>query len=98
LLLIGAYLYARRIGCNRRGSMIAGITFVFGGYMTVHLGHTNLIAAGALLPRVLLALEELYLNLRWSWDAVYRAAVFRRRALGDLLRANGRQGVQASSH
>ncbi len=36
--LIGAYLYARRIGCNRVGSMIAGIAFAFGGYMTAHLG------------------------------------------------------------
>src|SRR5215475_10613209 len=58
--LIGAYLYARRIGCNRLGSMIAGIAFAFGGFMTAHLGHTNLIATGAWLPWVLLALEELY--------------------------------------
>src|SRR5262245_10433865 len=68
--LIGAYLYARRIGCNRLGSMIAGITFAFGGFMTAHLGHNNLIAAGAWLPWVLLALEELYLNLRGRWVAL----------------------------
>jgi Dolichyl-phosphate-mannose-protein mannosyltransferase/Bacterial membrane protein YfhO len=68
--LIGAYLYARRIGCNRIGSMIAGIAFAFGGFMTAHLGHTNLIATGAWLPWVLLALEELYLNLRWRWVAL----------------------------
>src|SRR5262245_64204248 len=68
--LIGAYLYARRIGCNRAGSMIAGVAFAFGGYMTAHLGHTNLIATGAWLPWVLLALEELYLNLRWRWVAL----------------------------
>jgi hypothetical protein len=48
--LIGAYLYARRIGCNRVGSMIAGIAFAFGGYMTAHLGHTDRIAAAAWLP------------------------------------------------
>src|SRR5262245_15822800 len=68
--LIGAYLYARRIGCNRIGSMIAGIAFAFGGFMTAHLGHTNLIATGAWLPWVLLALEEFYLNLRWRWVAL----------------------------
>src|SRR5262249_22886129 len=68
--LIGAYLYARRIGCNRLGSMIAGIAFAFGGFMTAHLGHTNLIATAAWLPWVLLALEELYLNLRWRWVAL----------------------------
>src|SRR5262249_30305345 len=70
IALIGAYLYARRIGCNRLGSMIAGIAFAFGGFMTAHLGHTNLIATGAWLPWVLLALEELYLNLRWRWIAL----------------------------
>ena len=70
IALIGAYLYARRIGCNRVGSMIAGIAFAFGGYMTAHLGHTNLIAAAAWLPWILLAVEELYLNLRWRWVAL----------------------------
>jgi Bacterial membrane protein YfhO/Dolichyl-phosphate-mannose-protein mannosyltransferase len=68
--LIGAYLYARRIGCNRTGSMIAGIAFAFGGYMTGHLGHTNRIAAAAWLPWIVLAVEELYLNMRWRWVAL----------------------------
>src|SRR5262245_32225207 len=70
IALIGAYLYARRIGCNRVGSMIAGIAFAFGGFMAAHLGHTNRIAAAAWLPWVLLAIEELYLNLRWRWVAL----------------------------
>src|SRR5215470_1131667 len=68
--LIGAYLYARRIGCNRVGSMIAGIAFAFGGYMTSHLGHTDRIAAAAWLPWVVLAVEELYLEARWRWVAL----------------------------
>jgi hypothetical protein len=68
--LIGAYLYARRIGCNRAGSMIAGITFAFGGYMIAHLGHTNRIAAAAWLPWIVLAVEELYLEARWRWVAL----------------------------
>ncbi|HEY6401284.1 MAG TPA: DUF6044 family protein, partial [Blastocatellia bacterium] len=69
IALIGTYLYARRIGCNRIGSMIAGIAFAFGGYMTAHLGHTNRIAAAAWLPWILLAIEELYLKARWRWVA-----------------------------
>ncbi|MBO0726968.1 MAG: YfhO family protein, partial [Blastocatellia bacterium] len=68
--LIGAYLYARRIGCNRVGSMIAGVAFAFGGYMTAHLGHTNRIAAAAWLPWIALAIEELYLEARWRWVAL----------------------------
>src|SRR5215510_2853425 len=52
IALIGAYFYARRIGCNRVGSMIAGVAFAFGGYMVGHLGHTNRVAAAAWLPWV----------------------------------------------
>jgi hypothetical protein len=69
IALIGTYLYARRIGCNRVGSMIAGIAFAFGGYMVSHLGHTNRIAAAAWTPWIVLAIEELYLRLRWRWVA-----------------------------
>ncbi|MFN0088525.1 MAG: YfhO family protein [Blastocatellia bacterium] len=70
LALIGTYLYARRIGADRPGSMVAGIAFAFGGYMIAHLGHTNRIAAAAWLPWILLAIEELYLRLRWRWVAL----------------------------
>jgi Bacterial membrane protein YfhO len=67
LALIGTYLFARRIGCNRVGSLLAGIGFTFGGYMIAHLGHTNRVAAAAWLPWILLAIEELYLRARWRW-------------------------------
>jgi hypothetical protein len=67
IALIGAYLYARRIGANRFGSMVAGVAFAFGGYMIAHLGHTNRIAAAAWLPWILLAIEALYQRLSWKW-------------------------------
>jgi hypothetical protein len=70
IALIGTYLYARRIGCNRIGSMIAGIAFAFGGFMIAHLGHTSRIAAAAWAPWILLALEEIYLGARWRWVAL----------------------------
>lgn len=65
--LIGAYLYARRIGTTRIGAMITGVAFTFGGYMIAHLGHTNRIAAAAWLPWILLAVEALYQRLQWRW-------------------------------
>jgi 4-amino-4-deoxy-L-arabinose transferase-like glycosyltransferase len=74
IALIGTYLYCRRIGANRTGSIIAGLAFAFGGYMSAHLGHTNRVAAAAWLPWVLLAIEQLYLSLRWRWVAL--GAVF----------------------
>lgn len=67
LSLIGTYLYARRIGANRTGALIAGIAFTFGGYMTAHLGHTSRTAAAAWLPWILLAIEALWQNPTWKW-------------------------------
>ncbi len=67
LALIGSYLYARRIGIGRLGSLTTGIAFTFGGYMIAHLGHTNRVAAAAWLPWVLLAIEHLYLRASWRW-------------------------------
>jgi hypothetical protein len=67
LALIGTYLYARRIGCNRVGALLAGLAFSFGGFMIAHLGHTSRIAAAAWLPWILLALELLYQQARWRW-------------------------------
>ncbi len=70
IALIGTYLYLRRIGANRAGSILGGIAFAYGGYMIAHLGHTNRIAAAAWLPWVILAIEELYSRLRWRWVAL----------------------------
>ncbi len=65
--LIGAYLYARRIGSTRSGAMVTGVAFAFGGYMISHLGHTNRIAAAAWAPLILLAIEAMYQRLEWRW-------------------------------
>lgn len=59
LALIGTYLYARRVGINRLGALLAGIAFTFGGFMINHLAQTSRIAAAAWLPWVLLAIENL---------------------------------------
>ncbi len=67
LALIGTYLFARRIGCTRLGSLIAGMAFTFGGFMIAHLGHTNRVAAAAWLPWILLAISELARQVRWRW-------------------------------
>ncbi len=67
LALIGAYLYARRVGMTRLGALVMGLIFAFGGFMISHLGHTSRIAAAAWLPWVLLAIEELAVQPRWRW-------------------------------
>ncbi|MDQ3013941.1 MAG: hypothetical protein M3X11_24970, partial [Acidobacteriota bacterium] len=66
LALIGTYLYARRIGITRIGAIISGITFTFGGYMIVHLGHTNRINAAAWLPWILLAVESCWASCQFA--------------------------------
>jgi hypothetical protein len=67
LALVGAYLYARRLGRTRVGALVMGLIFAFGGFMISHLGHTSRIAAAAWLPWVLLAIEELSVQARWRW-------------------------------
>lgn len=74
IALIGAYLYARRIGANRAGGLVTGIAFTFGGFMLTHLGHTNRVAAAAWLPWILLAIA--HLHLRWQWRWVTLGALF----------------------
>lgn len=74
LALIGTYLYARRIGCNRLGALIAGTAFTFGGYLLAHMGHTSRIAAAVWLPWILLAIETTYQHARWRW--VWLGALF----------------------
>ncbi|MDQ3009743.1 MAG: YfhO family protein, partial [Acidobacteriota bacterium] len=75
LALIGTYLYARRIGVNRIGALIAGLAFTFGGFMMAHAGHTSRIAAAAWLPWILLAIEHLYWRMSWRWVALGAAFI-----------------------
>jgi hypothetical protein len=58
--LIGAYHYARCIGCERAAALVTAIGFAFGGYLVMSLGQTSNIAAAAWLPWILLAVEKLY--------------------------------------
>ena len=67
LALIGTYLYARRIGIDRTGALVAAAAFTFGGFMIEHLGQASRIAAAAWLPWILLAIEQLHQRARWRW-------------------------------
>ncbi|MBP6821364.1 MAG: YfhO family protein [Acidobacteria bacterium] len=70
LAAIGAYLYARVIGCRREAALVSGIAFGLGGYLVAHLGQTSHIAAAAWLPWVVLAVEKLYQRLTWRWVTI----------------------------
>src|SRR5215831_3381914 len=74
LALVGTYLYARRIGVERLGALIAGVAFTFGGFMIAHLAQTHRITAAAWLPWVLLAVENIAradsLRKTWLWAAL----------------------------
>jgi len=74
LALIGAYLYARRIGIGRLGALVSATAFAFGGYLVAHLGQTSHIAAAVWLPWILLAVEHLHARRSWRW--VTLGAVF----------------------
>ncbi len=55
---IGMYLLARRLGCSRLGSFVAGLVFTGAGFMAVHLLHYSILCAAAFLP--------------WWWYGVLR--------------------------
>ncbi|MHB8644572.1 MAG: YfhO family protein [Thermomicrobiales bacterium] len=50
------YGFARTLGLRRASSLIAGITFAYGGFMTAQIGHAPMIAVASWLPAVLAAL------------------------------------------
>ena len=60
---VTAYGFVRTIGLRRAPSLIAGITFAYGGFMTAQLGHAPMIAVASWLPAIFAAL---YLARRGS--------------------------------
>ncbi len=50
------YGFARTVGLRRAPSLIAGITFAYGGFMTAQIGHAPMIAVASWLPAILAAL------------------------------------------
>jgi len=60
---IFAYLFARVLGIQRLGGLIAGITFQFSGFMVVSVVHPMIIAGASWLPFIL-AMVELVVQQR----------------------------------
>jgi hypothetical protein len=75
LALIGAYLYARKIGCNRTGSLVAGVAFAFGGFLVAHLGQTSHIEGSVWMPWTVLAIEGISSTRQWRWVVLGAVAI-----------------------
>jgi hypothetical protein len=52
------FLYLRRLGAERVGAFVGGLSFALGPYLVAHLSDTATVAAAPLLPLVLLAAED----------------------------------------
>ncbi len=52
------YLFARTLGAGRLGSLIAGITYQFSGFMVVSVVHPMIIAGASWLPFILAMVER----------------------------------------
>jgi hypothetical protein len=52
------FLYARWVGAEAVGALVAGVAFALGPYLVNHLGDTPTVVAAPALPLVLLALER----------------------------------------
>ncbi|MCX8066475.1 MAG: hypothetical protein N3B68_01395, partial [Anaerolineae bacterium] len=57
------YLFARTLGAGRLGSLIAGITFQFSGFMVVSVVHPMIVAGASWLPFILAMVERVF--QRW---------------------------------
>ncbi len=75
IALAGTYRFARAAGLDRLASLVAAVTFSFGGFFITHLEFTNYIAPAAWLPWILLALERLNQRASWRWVALGAAFV-----------------------
>jgi hypothetical protein len=74
LALVGplAFLYARRLGGDSVGALVAGLGFALGPYLVAHLGDTAAVVAAPVLPLVLLAAEA-HLGRPRAGNAVFLA-------------------------
>ena len=52
------YLLGREFKCNRTGSLLSAITFMFCGFFTAHIFHVNLIHTAAWFPLIILLLTR----------------------------------------
>ncbi|MFP5501662.1 MAG: hypothetical protein ACLGIN_04175, partial [Candidatus Sericytochromatia bacterium] len=55
---VGTFAFGRAVGMTRVGAFAAALTFMLGGYMTVHVMHLTITHAASLLPFLLLAVER----------------------------------------
>jgi hypothetical protein len=71
----GAYIFARiACGIGPAGALVAGLTFMLGGFLSAQAGHVNQLSVAAWLPWLLLTFERAALSRRLVW-AVAGAAV-----------------------
>src|SRR3990170_6220182 len=62
LLFLGSYLFFRKLGVSRVGSLFSGFAFSFGGYFVTRIIHIAPLETASLLPWVFLAGEYLWEN------------------------------------
>ena len=70
-----AFLYARRLGAEPVGALVAGLGFALGPYLVAHLGDTAAVVAAPALPLVLLAAEAHLARARAATAAFLALAV-----------------------
>jgi len=77
LALLGplTFLYARRLGADRVGALVAALGFALGPYVVAHLGDTAMVVAAPALPLVLLAAEAQLARGRATTTAALAVAV-----------------------
>jgi len=72
---LGAYGYARTIGCGHVAAGFSGLVFTFGGFMVAHMGNIPLFQGLPWMPVALIAIERLRHRLRLRDGLLGTAAI-----------------------
>lgn len=69
------YLAARDLGIGRAGSAVAGVTFMFAGFMVAHAGHLNQVSTAAWMPLAFFLFNRALVRRKASYAVFTGAAL-----------------------
>ncbi|GAC1541216.1 MAG: hypothetical protein NVS2B7_13820 [Herpetosiphon sp.] len=71
----GMFLYTRHLGVGRAAAALAGLAFMFNGFITTRVVHLSIMSGAALIPFVFYSVDRLRLRPSWGRFAVASLAV-----------------------
>lgn len=60
---VGTYLFARALGLRRLPAFVAGLSYMFCGFLTARVVHLSIMAGAAMIPLIFFCLDRLLLSI-----------------------------------